>query len=43
MSSPALQAHLGPAGKVRNDPPAFLPWDRSYCCCDCCIQVRDSL
>jgi len=22
---------------------AFLPWGRSYCCCDCCLQVRDSL
>ena len=43
MSSPALQAHLDPAGKVLDDPPAFLPWDRSYCCCDCCFQVRDSL
>ena len=43
MSSPALQAHLDPAGKVLDDPPAFLPWDRSYCCCDCCLQVRDSL
>ena len=39
MSSPALQAHLDPAGKVLDDPPAFLPWDRSYCC----LQVRDSL
>ena len=43
MSSPALQAHLDPAGKVLDDPPAFLPRDRSYCCCDCCLQVRDSL
>ena len=43
MSSPALQAHLDPAGKVLDDPPVFLPWDRSYCCCDCCLQVRDSL
>ena len=43
MSSPALQAHLDPAGKVLVDPPAFLPWDRSNCCCDCCLQVRDSL
>ena len=43
MSSPALQAHLDPAGKVLDDSPAFLPWDRSYCCCDCCLQVRDSL
>jgi len=55
MSSPALQAHLDPAGKVLDDPPAFLAWDRSYCCsggqssrdrsycCDCCVQVRDSL
>ena len=43
MSSPALQAHLDTAGKVLDDPPAFLPWDRSYCCCDCCLQVRDSL
>jgi len=39
MSSPALQAHLDPTGKVLDDPPAFLPWDRSYCC----LQVRDSL
>ena len=37
MSSPALQAHLGPVGKVLDDPPAFLPWDRSYFCCDCCF------
>jgi len=37
MSSPALQAHLDPAGKVLDDPPAFLPWDRSYCYCDCCL------
>jgi len=29
--------------KVLDDPPAFLPWDRSYCCCDCCLQIRDSL
>jgi len=43
MSSSALQAHLDPAGEVLDDPPAFLPWDRSYCCCDCCLQVRDSL
>ena len=43
MSSPTLQAHLDPRGKVHDDPPAFLPWDRSYCCCDCCFQVRDSL
>ena len=43
MNSPALQAHLDPAGKVLDDPPAFLPWDRSYCCCDSCLQVRDSL
>ena len=43
MSSPALQAHLDPAGKVLDDPPAFLSWGRSYCCCDCCLQVRDSL
>jgi len=41
MSSPTLQAHLDPAGKILDDPPAFLPWDRSYCCCDCCLQVRD--
>ena len=27
MSSPALQAHLDPAGKVLYDPPAFFPWD----------------
>jgi len=39
MSSPALQAHLDPAGKVLDDPPAFLPWNRSYCC----LQVRGSL
>jgi len=43
MSSPALQAHLYPAGKVLDDPPTFFPWDRSYCCYDCCLQVRDSL
>jgi len=43
MSSPALRAHLDPAGKVLDDPPAFLLWDRSCCCCDCCLQVRDSL
>ena len=43
MSSPALQAHLDTAGKVLDDPSAFLPWDRSYCCCDCCPQVKDSL
>jgi len=42
ISSPALQAHLDPAGKVLDDPPAFLPWDHSYCCCDCCLQVRDN-
>ena len=39
MSSPALQALLDPAGKVLDDPPAFLPQDR----CDCCLQVRDGL
>jgi len=43
MSSLALQAHLDPAGKVLDDPPAFLPWNCSYCCCDSCLQVRDSL
>jgi len=43
MSSLALQAHLDLAGKVLDDPPPFLPWDHSYCCCDCCLQVRDSL
>jgi len=43
MSSPALLTHSDPAGKVLDDPLAFLPWDRSYCCCDCCLQVRDSL
>ena len=43
MSSPALQTHLDPEGKVLNVTPAFLPWDRSYCCCECCLQVRDSL
>jgi len=43
MSSPALQAHLDPGGIVLDYPPAFLPWDRSYCCCDCCLQIRDSL
>ena len=43
MSSQALQAHLDQAGKALDDPPAFLPWDRSYYCCDCCLQVRDSL
>jgi len=26
-----------------DDPPAFLPWDRSDCCCYCWLQVRDSL
>ena len=39
MRSPALQAHLDSTGKVLDDLPAFLPWDRSYCC----LQVRDSL
>jgi len=39
MSSLAVQAHLDPAGKVLDDPPAFVPWDRSYCC----LQVRDNL
>jgi len=43
MSSPALQAYLDPADKVLDDPSAFLPWDRSYCRYDCCLQVRDSL
>jgi len=43
MSSPALQAHLDPVNKVFDDPPAFLPWDCSYCCCDCCLRVRDTL
>ena len=43
MSYPALQAHLDLAGKVLDDPPAFLPWDRSCFCCDSCFQVRDSL
>jgi len=43
MSSLGLQAQLDPAGKVLDDPPAFLLWDRSYCCCDCCLQIRDSL
>ena len=43
MSSLVLQAHLDPAGKVLDDPPTFLPWDHSYCYCDCCLQVRDSL
>ena len=39
MSSTAPQAHLDPAGEALDDPPAFLPWDRSYCC----LQVRDNL
>jgi len=39
MSSTVLQAHLNPAGKVLDDPPTYLPWDRSYCC----LHVRDSL
>ena len=39
MSSPTLQAHLDPAGKLLDDPPPFLPWHCSYCC----LQVRDSL
>jgi len=43
MSFTALQAHLDLAGEILDDPPAFLSWDRSYCCCDCCLQVRDSL
>ena len=43
LSSLALQTHLNPAGKVIDDPSAILPWDRFYCCCDCCLQVRDSL
>ena len=43
MSSQALQAHLDPAGEALDDPPTFLPWNRSYCCCDCCLQVTDSL
>ena len=43
MSSPVLQAHLDAVGKVLDDPPALHPWDHSYCCCDCCLQVRDSL
>jgi len=44
MSYPALQADLDPVGEVLDDPPAVLPWDRSYCCCcDSCLQVRDSL
>ena len=43
MNSPALQAHLDPAGKDLDDLPAFLPCDRSYCYCDFCLQVRDSL
>ena len=30
MSSQALQAHLDLAGKVLDDPPALLPWNRSY-------------
>jgi len=29
--------------KFFDDPPAYLSWDRSYCCCDCCLQVRDNL
>ena len=43
MSSPALQALLDPAGKIFDDPTSFLPRDRFYCCCDCCLQVRDTL
>jgi len=43
MSSPALQTYLDVAGKVLNDPPTLLPWDHSYWCSDCCLQVRDSL
>jgi len=42
MSSLVLQTQ-GSVGKVLDDPPAFFPWDRSYFCCDCCLQVRDSL
>ena len=43
MTSPALQAQLDQTGKVLDDPPALLPWDRYYCCCDFCLHVRDSL
>jgi len=43
MSFPALQALMDLAGKALDDPPAFLPWDRSYRCCNCCLQVLDSL
>jgi len=38
-----LQPHLDPVGKVLYDSTAFLPWDHSYCCCDCYLQARDSL
>ena len=43
MSSFALQAHLNPAGKILCDLLAFLPWDRFYCYCDFCFQVRNTL
>ena len=43
MSPPPLQAHLDPAGEVLDDPPAFLLRDRSYGCCDVCLQSRNGL
>ena len=36
---PGAAGTFGSGGQVLDDPPAFLPWDRSYCC----LQVRDSL
>ena len=42
MSNPVLHGHLDPSNKVLDDPPTFFSWDRVYCCCDCCLQIRDS-
>ena len=36
---PGAAGTFGSGGQSLDDPPAFLPWDRSCCC----LQVRDSL
>jgi len=40
---PGAAGTFGSGGQVLDDPPAFFSWNHSYCCCDCCLQVTDSL
>jgi len=38
-----LPGTAGTSGSSRQSSRWPSPWDHSYCCCDCCLQVRDSL